>query len=84
MSVPVELVWCEMETEATDPTSTDLLQPYLQEKSKELPVDLPEQRINTELGFSCAVIHAKGSCSDEGMKSAQVHWFSAPFPPHLL
>lgn len=86
MSVPVELVWCEMETEATDPNSTDLLQPYLQEKSKELPVDLPEQQINTELHISCAVIPAKGSCLDEGMKSAQVHWFSAyklfsPPPP---
>lgn len=68
--LPVELVWCEMETEATDPNSTNLLQPYLQEKSKELPVDLPEQRINTEPHISCAVIHAKGSCLDEGMKRA--------------
>lgn len=65
-----------MEIEATDPNSTDLLQPYLQEKSKELPTDLPEQQINTELRISRADIHAKGSCLDEGMKSAQVHRFS--------
>ncbi|CAN0258794.1 unnamed protein product [Bubo scandiacus] len=75
-SVPVELVWCEMEIEATDPNSTKLLRPYLQEKSKDLSADLPEQQINTELRISRAVIHAKGSCVDEGMKSAQVHRFS--------
>lgn len=65
-----------MEIEATDPNSTELLQPYLQEKSKELSADLPEQQINTELRISQAVIHAKGSCLDEGMKSARVHWLS--------
>lgn len=70
-AVPVELVWREMETEATDPNSTELLRPYLQEKSKELPADLPEQQINTELRISRAVIHAKGCCLDEGMKRAQ-------------
>lgn len=41
-SVPTELMWREMGTEATDPNSVELLQPYLQEKSKELPADLPE------------------------------------------
>lgn len=72
-----------MEIEATDPNSTELLQPYLQEKSKELSADLPEQQINTELRISQAVIHAKGSCLDEGMKSARVHWLSVYklFPP---
>lgn len=41
-SVPAELIWREMGTEATDPNGVELLQPYLQEKSKELPADLPE------------------------------------------
>lgn len=35
-------MWREMGTEATDPNGVELLQPYLQEKSKELPADLPE------------------------------------------
>lgn len=83
-SVPAELVWREMEIEATDPNSTELLRPYLQEKTTELPADLSEQQINTELRISRAVIHAKGSCLDEGMKSAQVQRFSVYklfFPP---
>lgn len=33
-SVPIELIWREMGVEETDPNSTELLQPYLQEKSK--------------------------------------------------
>lgn len=63
---PVEFIWDELEIEATDPSQAQLLQPYLRKSPKNYQWTFLSNRSIGRLHISEAVIHAKGSCLDEG------------------